>query len=380
MVKCGVRNLGPLIAIHQGASEEDRASHYGCVETCGSIWVCAACASRIAEERRQEIQQLLDAHHQAGGSTYMMTLTIPHRASQPCDALGAIVTKCWQHTKSGKPWRKAKMRYRYLGDVRALEVTHGSNGWHPHLHILIFFKPEATQTDAESFAQWLFERWARSVQKHGYGQCSSDAFTFALVSPGKGAADYVAKWGAACELSKAHINSGKSGRTPFDILEDLRKHGRRDDEELFVEYAFAFKGRRHLTWSTGLREHYGLREGRPDEEIADEVPSGRHHVASIEASLWHEITRQRLGADLLDAFDQGGENAVLQLLRRHEIDCYAVDARLAGGQIMRCFLTTGPSTLAPRYRLVGPPNTLSNTTDNTTAHTATGEGRSPVDA
>ena len=27
-------------------------------------------------------------------------------------------------------------------DVRALEVTHGrAHGWHPHLHVLLFFEP-----------------------------------------------------------------------------------------------------------------------------------------------------------------------------------------------------------------------------------------------
>jgi hypothetical protein len=77
------------------------------------------------------------------------------------------------------------------------------------------------------------------------------------------AADYVAKygceplhqtWGAAAEMTKANLKSGrmKDHLTPFAMLA-LIAQGCNDLKPLFMEYARCFKGKHQLVWSAGLR-------------------------------------------------------------------------------------------------------------------------------
>jgi hypothetical protein len=64
--------------------EGRRAGIEGLV-TCGSVWLCPVCAAKVASKRAEELAQVLDAVHDAGGSAFMLTLTIRHSAG---DRLG----------------------------------------------------------------------------------------------------------------------------------------------------------------------------------------------------------------------------------------------------------------------------------------------------
>ncbi|WP_331558632.1 hypothetical protein [Actinomycetospora sp.] len=61
-----------------------RAGFEGLV-TCGSVWACAVCAAKVAAKRAEELAVVLDAVHAAGGSAFMLTMTIRHNAG---DRLG----------------------------------------------------------------------------------------------------------------------------------------------------------------------------------------------------------------------------------------------------------------------------------------------------
>jgi hypothetical protein len=64
--------------------EGRRAGIEGLV-TCGSVWLCPVCAAKVAAKRAEELATVLDAVHAAGGSAFMLTLTIRHSAG---DRLG----------------------------------------------------------------------------------------------------------------------------------------------------------------------------------------------------------------------------------------------------------------------------------------------------
>lgn len=68
-----------------------------------------------------------------------------------------------------------------------------------------------------------------------------------------------------------HKQAKRGGRTPFQILADLR-NGEAQDWALWVEWLKGSHGRKQLTWSADLRELAGLAvEQETDEEIAEEV-------------------------------------------------------------------------------------------------------------
>ncbi|WP_429913137.1 protein rep [Govanella unica] len=282
--------------------------------------MCPVCAAKITEGRREDIQSVLDAHHAAGGVVYMMTLTIPHHAMQTCAELRKVVADGWRSIKAGAPWYKARERYGYMGDVRALEVTHGGNGWHPHLHILVFFRPGATTVQMEALAAWFFDRWKRGIDRKGYGHCSIDAFTFERVREGSGAADYVNKWGAAAELAKSNTKLGRNGgRSPWQILADCSRSENRRERALFREYATAFKGARQLTWAGDIRAAYLAEEETSDEALAAEEAKPETHMATVDSALWREIYRHGMTAHVLIAADAEGVPGVLGLLEQKGI-------------------------------------------------------------
>ena len=311
---CGQKPMGGQVTIHRHAGQ----AHFGGVETCGSVWHCPVCAAKITEGRRTDLDALLAAHRDAGGTAFMATFTIPHHRFQSCESLRKGVSEAWRKVKNGKGWIRARERYRWLGDVRALEVTHGDNGWHPHLHVLILFQPKATKLDFEEFGAWLYDTWSRAIERSGFGVCSKGAFAWDKVNATEGAAEYVSKWGAALEMTKAHIKHGRNGgRTPFQILADYQARGYQRDARLFQEYAFAFKGARQLTWSRGLRDLYlNADVEASDEALATEPTMPETHTMTIDKALFREVARRGLTADLLLAVESGGFFSLIAFLKR----------------------------------------------------------------
>jgi len=314
---CGSKTLGGAVTLHSAST----GTHYGGLTTCGSVWHCPVCAAKIGEKRREEVETILNAHHAAGGNAYMMTLTIPHHKGQNCKELLNLVRRSMRQIRQGAPWYRAIAKAGYLGDVRALEVTHGDNGWHPHLHVLIMFKPGTPDLKAQEFGHWVFDRWASKIEGAGYGSCSANAFTFDKASQDTGAADYVGKWGVAAEITRSHIKSGKSGRTPWQLLSDATSGDKRAGW-LFNEYGRAYKGARQLTWTRKLREHYAPEEELSDQEAAKEESPRETLSGAFHPTLWKSIYRKSLTATLLNVMDEGGFAAVETVLKDHNIPFY----------------------------------------------------------
>jgi len=333
--KCGQKAIGSDPTLHR---TEAGSAHFGGVETCGSVWLCPVCAAKITEGRKVDIDTVLAGHRDERGTAYMATLTIPHHRFQTCNELRKAVAGSWRRVKQGKAWIQSRDRHSWIGDVRALEVTHGANGWHPHLHILIFFRPGTSKEIMFSFSRWLFDAWAAAVANAGYGKCSENAFTWTVVDADTGAADYVGKWGAALELTKAHTKlARKNGRTPWQILQDFQESGADRDRELFREYAKAFKGARQLTWSRkfktqsghcedGIRARY-IPDPEPDDiSLATEPQASETQVATLAKPIFDTLVSRNGGtSDVLSCLEEDGLPGVLNALRRNGIAVAVID-------------------------------------------------------
>jgi replication protein len=299
---------------------DDRGhAHFAGIVMCSSVWLCPVCAAKISEGRRQEVAEIMSRHSDTRGTVYMATFTVPHTAFQKCADLRKAVSGTWQKLQAGKAWISWKQKAGFIGSIRSLEVTHGANGWHPHLHVLFFF--DGSDHEAEiAFGHWLYARWAALIAKAGLGKTSDLAFRWDPVQRAQEAGDYVAKWGPDAELTKSHFKSATTGnRSPWQILRDIRENGTEEDISLFREYAKAFKRARQLTWSRGLREGYPAPESS-DAELAVKEEPVVETVCWISELGYEEIFDRGISLDLLEYIEGHGIKGVLAFSAKYRVD------------------------------------------------------------
>jgi hypothetical protein len=287
--KCGICRRTQNVSIRM----KDKSAYYHGLVNCGNVWACPVCSRRISIERGKEVQEFIQSHRKTGGDVYMITATIPHDQGDRLKPLRQSVSKAWQKTISGRPWIAMKEKIGFVGFVRALEVTHGKNGWHPHLHILIATETILTDTQRADLEEFLSFRWADRIERAGYRRPSREHGL--RVSHGENAGNYITKitkQGMAEEIS-GHMNkSGRNGsRSILQIVDDWHENKSSIDELLIEEWLSGMFGARQLTWSKGLRKLY-LKEEQSDYDIVqDENESEDKLFLEIDGKIWDKLMR-----------------------------------------------------------------------------------------
>jgi len=246
------------------------------VYTCGSVWHCPVCAPKVAARRRDELSAALAVWSQAGGDVWLLTYTHSHaRDDRTLAEQDALLRKAYSRLTGSRAYRSIMERAFAAGAIRATEVTHGQfNGWHPHIHVLLFTAPGQGAALKRIRKLWVrvllkvglhtIRRGATRVERlRKVREMMRHAFD---MRPGQYAAEYVAKfgdepatrsgrWGLGSEVTQGHTKRGAdrlNGRTPMRLLADAAD-GDRQAWALFREYAIVMHGRRQLYWSPGLR-------------------------------------------------------------------------------------------------------------------------------
>ncbi len=290
------------------AACEGRA-FYGKLEVCGSVWLCPVCSARVAEARRKELDEGVRACEAGGGSVLHLTLTVQHSRQDDLALLLYRFARAWDGLNTHRAFKDKKAsgkrratvgimgRYGIMGFVRAQEVTHGQNGWHPHYHLLLFLSRPLTAPRLASLEAELRVLWASSAAKE---KLSMNDHGLTLRRGAGAAAGYVAKWGLGAELAKSHVKTGRLGSvTPWDLL---RAYAGGDVRSGFLwrEYAAAFKGKRQLFWSHNMRALLGLEEEVSDAVAAAALPRAAVHLGWITLADWFLVLRHGKRGDLLD--------------------------------------------------------------------------------
>ncbi len=275
------------------ASPEE--AHFANLQRCASVWACPCCSAKIRNERSAEVEQMANLHTAAGGRVFMVTLTVRHTRGQALGHLVNAVAGAWTSILAGRQAKAWKERHGVLGTVRAMEITHGENGWHPHLHVLFVTE---SWCDAEALGDELRGKWCDFVAAQGLARPLEHVAL--RVSQGDVSA-YVAKvqdadsaHGIALEMTRHDMKEGRrAGRTPFQILRDFRETGDVRDLRLWRVYERATFRRQAITWSAGLRGRFPeLGEAATDAEIAERREGGEM-LAVIPASTWVDLVKLR---------------------------------------------------------------------------------------
>lgn len=228
---CGTVAGDPSIVIQEFKSE--RRAHWRGVMLCQRQYACPVCGARRAAERAAELEAMMRAD--PDGRWQMLTLTLRHHAGERLADLIAELFAAYRRVRATRRVRDI-FAARVRATARSLEVTHGENGWHPHLHVVM---GTTEWTDEER--RTLAEEWERALPNRTERHC-------ALVwsNPVRGTeaarARYIAKLGG--ELAGIAKEPKGGNRTPWQIARASLRSERA--AELWTEYQRAMKRRRVL--------------------------------------------------------------------------------------------------------------------------------------
>lgn len=346
-------------------TDGQRAKYTGTM-LCGSIWVCPLCSAIIRHERAHEVSLAIDNHAEKlrqeaadrwqeehtgqqlpvklrvpddFGCYLFGTLTLRHDRSMPLGMTLDAILKGWTKMINGSPWKKAVKRWKIRGFVRAIEVTYGRNGWHPHVHFVFFLDGELDKTQQADMRTWMLDRWRTMVERVAKGYMKTGGNTYNVApndhgidlqfkegkDAGKAAAEYVTKVQGdkgdvtlAQEIARGDIKDGRSGSVnPFQLLDegclglpDFRR------EALWLEYFEATLRRRCITWSRGLKQELEVEELEDEElaEKADEIPGFVGYVVPNQVYKRVRRNEPELLADALEAAEHEDWQEVARLL------------------------------------------------------------------
>jgi len=313
LAKCGHCRIAHDVGIGMAGG---RARFQGLMR-CGSVWACPVCAATIRTERAAEVSAIYKWAKEAGGSVLMLTLTVRHELGDDLEAVRRGVADAWRRAQGGKKWTLLRQQYGITGYVRALEVTHGANGWHPHLHILMILDKPITEEGTARLRSLLSVRWQNAVSRALGADFVPNDHIGTNLKPAH-IADYITKLGL--ELSDIGSKSaGKSNRTPWQIASDYADYKRPEDAVIWQRFVEGMKGARMLTYSRGLRAAAGLLDEPTDEELVEaEEMAACETIFLMDATTWAAVRKAQPWL-LLSAAEHSGvdgiQRAITDMLR-----------------------------------------------------------------
>jgi len=221
----------------------------------------------------------------------MLSLTVRHGLGDDLRATRRGIAAAFRRLIRGRPWPRFCKKYRIEFHVRALEVTHGLHGWHPHLHALLFLEIPLSPAELDAATTWLHERWRNCVRRALGSEFVPNEHGVDLRASKR--ADYLAKF--SLELVDPGTKRGRAGnRTPIQIAVSAATGKCPDDEALWVAYCAGMRGAKMLTWSEGLRAAVELDVEKHDEEIVEgEEQKEAEIVAVISGPAWDSARGRR---------------------------------------------------------------------------------------
>jgi len=136
VVRCGVGVMSEEQGVGIWKNTEFKSTHFGGLCTCGSVWQCAVCAPKISNRRAAELAVAITRNNEEGGVTGLLTCTVPHATADRCQEVLHRLQILFTRLNSGRSSKAFNDEFAIRGQVRAIEFTHGFNGWHPHLFFL----------------------------------------------------------------------------------------------------------------------------------------------------------------------------------------------------------------------------------------------------
>jgi len=285
---------GELVELRRRDVVAGSRAHFSQLITCGLAWTCPMCGPKIAAERATDIALAITQHYARGGQVALLTLTLRHTRAQSLVELLDGLTVAWTAQRQGKV-PKRLWKALSCGWIKRLEVTVGPNGWHPHLHVLVFLEPATTVTQLDELAAAVTRTWEGSLVRSGLGTIDPEhgvtCKLLDLATAHEKVAEYVAK-SAALELASPGTKTARrhGSRTPLQLLADLARDGFAEDHARWREYESAMKGKNQIRWSQGLRAQLLPDvDELTDQEAADSTDGASRLLGALDRNTWKAL-------------------------------------------------------------------------------------------
>lgn len=274
----------------------------GNVQTCGSVWSCPVCASRIALQKGKLVQKALQYAEEKKQVALMVALTASHNLHTPLKEFKKKFKSAWEMFSSHRQWRSFKSIYGLKHWIANREITYGRNGWHYHMHLLLFMDPVELKYAEESIAveAMLRELWLHCLSHNGLS--GLDEYALKVTAGASVGAEYLTKIGLTEDAKTGDLqyemtasSETKSGYTIWDILRHA-SYGDRLSVLLYIEFVGAMFGDSFLSFSKGflpLLEEIAL-------PVDDENSDKKKEWIIIAPYWWGIVYRSYAIADLLE--------------------------------------------------------------------------------
>ena len=381
---------------------ETKSRYYG-LNRCNSSWACPTCTPKRMAEYGTRIAAAIDAlAAKYKQSACMLTLTIPHRNWMRVDDLFQILLDTWREfakkkstsrqkkytlkTNVGEDKRAVGKRgdehtyiIRFLKNsaypqmreqlqidhtVRVYEFTWGENGWHPHIHSLLWVPNHLFDKLNDGWSEKLSESWLNIAQdkmyKHYVKQEPENAEKIKAIvdelfsekqrrhistqlstdKDGKvrrvDSSHYIAGWSGDLEVSNERKmkRAAEGHYSPTQILEKAYEH--RSDKDttekdkwlnLYFDYMKVTFGHKRVQFSQSGLNNIAAQWMQTNQwlevmkkKLTDEETGTRKVVCWFTDEQWSQISMYHLKTKLLDlSLLPDGRQQIEKFLNEYDI-------------------------------------------------------------
>jgi len=327
VVKCTRTKTDFEVGLHR--SNDTGKCFYSGLAVCGSVWCCPVCSAKIQERRREEIANGINWAYGNDKTCLMITLTMPHYHNQSCSELLENQKNALAVFRKSGEWSRKMKEFGFEGLIRSLEVTHGKNGWHPHTHEIWIMKSSFNRSE---FMKLVSKRWEIACKKFNLipkGKLKAFREHSIDVHFDASSSDYLAKqddesnlsyWGADREVASGRSKKS-NGKHPFQLL-DAFSSGDLKKGALFLEYAKAFKGKRQIFWSHGLKKKVNI-EDVDDLKLAEREDDQAIILTALNSYAWQVVLDNDFRAGILSLAEIQGVEGVDSWLKSKGVDLFS---------------------------------------------------------
>ena len=301
---CGSVNCGSVsMAFRKGEEGRSRPAN---LRRCHKVWTCPHCSKIIRKKRAEEIAEAVRRHMKNGGGFVLLTETLQHKIGDALAKLIKCLTEAHRELTSTGAYKSMKKKFGLVGYVKALEITIGENGWHPHFHFLLFLERPVGPAEVKAMKDEVYKAWAKCIEKQGGYSSEDHGLDFTSMACGRAAGLYISK--IAEEVTNASgAKEGRGSLTPFQLLDS---HTRKN-ELLWREYAAATKGKSCIRWSRGLRKTLGMEAAKSDAELVEEENRRGEETAFVTRDVWAKVRTDAEAQETMAAMIDEGRDEEL---------------------------------------------------------------------